>query len=53
MYRHYEDPYSIEDMLADAKARLAEDPMNDDLAMEVAELKERANFAWQDEYQED
>lgn len=53
MYRSYEDPHKLEDMLAEAEQRLSEDPMNADLAEEVAELRDRVNFAWQDEYQED
>lgn len=53
MYRSYENPYTLEDRLEKAKERLSKDPFNEDLAQEVAELKERVNFAWQDEYQED
>lgn len=54
IYRQYENPRTLEDMLEDAKRRLAENPYDEDLANEVAELKERINFAWQDdEYDED
>lgn len=53
MYRSYENPHTLEERLADAKKRLSEDPMNEALAEEVEELKDRVNFAWQDEYQED
>ena len=53
MYRSYEDPHKLEEQLADAKKRLSKDPYNDDLAQEVAELRDRVNFAWQDDYQED
>ena len=54
MYRQYENPWKLEDQLAEAKQRLAENPYDEDLANEVAELKERVNFAWQDdEYDED
>lgn len=49
MYRQYEDPWKLEDQLAEAKQRLAEDPLNEDLALEVHELEERVNFAWQDD----
>jgi hypothetical protein len=49
MYRQYEDPYKLERQLAEAKERLAEDPYNEDLVNEVAELEERVNFAWQDD----
>lgn len=61
MYRQYEDPWKLEDRLEDAKRRLEiaedEDPDNDDriidLLEEIEELKERINFAWQDqEYDE-
>ena len=53
-HRQYENPHTLEDMLEDAKRRLAENPYDEDLANEVAELKERVNFAWQDEeYDED
>lgn len=54
IHRQYENPRTLEDMLEDAKHRLAENPYDEDLANEVAELKERVNFAWQDEeYDED
>ena len=54
IYRQYENPRTLEDMLEDAKRRLAENPYDEGLALEVAELKERVNFAWQDEeYDED
>lgn len=62
IYRQYEDPWKLEDQLAEAKKqleearqRLIEDPDNDGLFEEVANLvnevcalKERVNFAWQD-----
>lgn len=54
MYRQYENPRTLEERLEEAKKRLAENPYDEDLANDVAELKERANFAWQDEeYDED
>ena len=54
MYRQYEDPRKLEDQLAEAKARLAENPYDEDLVLEVQELKDRVNFAWQDdEFDED
>ena len=49
IYRQYEDPYKLEDQLAEAKQRLAENPCDEDLILEVAELEERVNFAWQDD----
>lgn len=61
MYRQYEDPWALEERLKQAKERLEqakqEDPDNDDriidLVLEVHELEERVNFAWQDqEYDE-
>ena len=62
MYRQYEDPAKVEKMLEAAEEELArakeEDPENVDLLIdlynEVESLKERVNFAWQDEeYDED
>lgn len=61
MYRRYEDPGKVQKMLEAAEERLArakeEDPENIDLIIdldnEVESLKERVNFAWQDdEYDE-
>lgn len=57
MYRQYEDPRKLEKMLEDARTQLEaakqEDPDNVDrlvdLHQEVESLKERVNFAWQDE----
>lgn len=54
MYRAYENPYRLEKELAEAKEDLAKDPYDVDLVLKVEELKERVNFAWQDqEYNED
>ena len=53
MYRQYENPRTLEERLEEAKCRLAQNPNDEDLCNEVAELKERINFAWQDdEYDE-
>lgn len=61
MYRQYEDPYKVQKMLKEAEASLEaamrEDPDDDDrlidLVNEVESLRERLNFAWQDdEYDE-
>lgn len=49
MYRDYENPYTLEKMLEKAKAALATDPFNVDLSETVDELKQRINFAWQDD----
>ena len=48
MYRQYENPFSLEDELKEARKRLAEDPDNIDLAIEVHELEDRVRFAWDD-----
>lgn len=54
MYRSYENPYTLEEMLKEAEKRLAENPGDEDLATDVAELRDRVNFAWQDdEYDSD
>ena len=62
MYRQYENPIEIHKMLEEAKAAYEaakqDDPENTDrlidLANEVESLRERENFAWQDEeYDED
>lgn len=47
-YRQYEDPYKLEQELEQLKKLQADDPYNDDIAIEIAELKDRINFAWQD-----
>lgn len=56
MYRQYENPRTLERQLeyaerrlSDARARGTEVEELMDLQEEVDELRERANFAWQDE----
>lgn len=56
MYRQYENPYSLENQLEELKAEYQEAIQNnaDDetiisLAESIAELKDRINFAWQDD----
>ena len=49
MYRQYEDPHKLQRQLEEAQQRLAENPDDEDYAIEVADLKERINFAWQDD----
>lgn len=60
MYRQYENPYALEEQLKELKEELhkaysmgADVYELQDLQMEIAELKDRINFAWQDdEYDE-
>jgi uncharacterized sporulation protein YeaH/YhbH (DUF444 family) len=57
MYRQYEDPRKLEKMLQDAERRLSDAQASGtddldrliDLHQEVEELRDRVNFAWQDE----
>ena len=52
MYRQYEDPHKLEEQLQELQARYATETDQDvliDLAQEIEELKERINFAWQDD----
>ena len=57
MYRQYENPYQLEKQLAELKERESKTTDEDELmylAQEIAELKDRVNFAWQDdEYEEE
>ena len=48
IYRQYEDPYKLEQELERLKKLQADDPYDADIAIEIAELKDRINFAWQD-----
>ena len=51
MYRDYEDPYKLQELLTQAEYRLiGADPYEAiDIHEEIADLKERLNFAWQDD----
>ena len=52
MYRQYEDPYTLKKRLAEAKEKLANcdsDYEREYFAQVVADLKDRVNFAWQDD----
>lgn len=56
MYRQYENPYTLEEELQELEAEYQEAIQNnadDDeimsLAESIAELKDRINFAWQDD----
>lgn len=46
MYRGYEDPYELEQMLQEAREN---DDGSEESAQWIAELRERLNFAWQDD----
>ena len=56
MYRQYENPHNLEDRLKELQSRRAALPLTPetetelmDLDIEIHELKERINFAWQDD----
>lgn len=56
MYRRYENPHKLEEMLESAERTLQElkqEGADDDAIVDaylwVEELKDRINFAWQDE----
>ena len=56
IYRQYENPWKLEDELAEAKAlyrRAVEEGIDEntlmDMALEINELEDRVNFAWQDD----
>ena len=56
MYRQYENPYDLENQLDELKKeyeKAIEENADEDtlinLAENIAELKERINFAWQDD----
>lgn len=56
MYRQYEDPHALEKRLAELKEELhrayalgAEPYMLEDIEIDIASVKERINFAWQDD----
>lgn len=56
MYRRHEDPYKLEKELKKLNRRIlncTDDGELEYLIEEKAELKDRINFAWQDEYQEE
>ena len=56
MYRQYENPYELEKQLEELKEELHKAYILggnvyelEDLEITIAELKERINFAWQDD----
>lgn len=57
MYRQYENPYDLEKQLAEVEEHIrncTDDGELEYLYEERAELKDRINFAWQDdEYESD
>lgn len=60
MYRQYENPYTLEDQLEEMKRKYVEAVETSDdeyyieyLAEAITELKDRINFAWQDDAEDD
>lgn len=55
MYRQYENPFTLQDRLAELQAELEERKKTEDfenlidLMCDIEELKQRINFAWQDD----
>lgn len=51
MYRQYEDPHRLQQLLDEAKLRLirADVYEAENIYEEIADLEERLNFAWQDD----
>lgn len=56
MYRQYENPWKLETQLAELKEQYckaveenADENLLINLAIDIAELEERINFAWQDD----
>lgn len=59
LYRQYENPYTLENQLEELKneycaavERRADDEELISISESIAELKERINFAWQDDAEE-
>ena len=61
LYRQYEDPYALEEQLEELREQYctaveegADDEVLINLQMDINELEDRVNFAWQDdEFDED
>lgn len=56
MYRSYENPFTLQDRLAELKQEYADrisagESVEDliDLQCDIAEMEDRINFAWQDD----
>lgn len=59
MYRQYENPYKLEQQLKELQKEYqtaveenADEETLINLSIDIAELKERINFAWQDDEEE-
>lgn len=53
MYRQYEDPYKLQDMVKEQEEYCRDHPEDVEAAIELNSLRERERFAWADEYEED
>lgn len=52
IYRQYEDPHALEERLKELqerRAKCADEYELYEIDMDIAELKDRINFAWQDD----
>ena len=49
LYRQYEDPYFLEKLVREQEAYCACFPEDVDAELELNSLRQRLNFAWQDE----
>ena len=52
MYRQYENPHKLQEQLEELKSQYAQCEDEDeriDISLAIADLKERINFAWQDD----
>jgi len=49
MFRQYENPHKLQQQLEELERQYAENPEDADLCIEIAALKDRINFAWQDD----
>ena len=47
-YRQYENADSLEKGLDEMQKQMKDNPSNIDLAMDIDEMKQRINYAWQD-----
>ena len=57
MYRDYENPRVLEKRLEELKAEIDNPELDDEeryyLYCDIEDLRQRINFAWQDEYEDD